>query len=91
MSHMLSASTAADRCKKSTKISIAPCDQGSKLWIRFFALRLERSSLYNPDICHNWQLVVEDHMAKRSQKSKKLIVKENSFKDDVDSGFSDSG
>ena len=65
-------------------INLAPINHGAKIRIQFFSLRLERSSLYNPAFCCHWQPYVEDHMTK---KTKKIIVKENSF--EWDSGFSD--
>ena len=66
------------------KICLVPVNHGAKIRIQFFSLRLERSSLYNPVLCGQWQPYVEYHMTK---KAKKIIVKENSF--EWDSGFSD--
>jgi len=66
---------------------LAPVDHGSKIRIRFFALRMERSSLYNPQFCVHWQPIVEDYMSKTTKLGKKIIHKENSF--EWDSGYSD--
>ena len=43
--------------------------------------------MYNPQFCVHWQPIVEDHMAKTTKMSKKIILKENSF--EWDSGYSD--
>ena len=43
--------------------------------------------MYNPQFCVHWQPIVEDHMAKTTKLSKKIILKENSF--EWDSGYSD--
>jgi len=66
---------------------LVPMDHGAKIRIRFFALRMERSSMHNPQFCVHWQPIVEDHMAKTTKLSKKIILKENSF--EWDSGYSD--
>merc|ERR1712037_290108 len=66
---------------------LVPMDHGAKIRIRFFALRMERSSMYNPQFCVHWQPIVEDHMAKTTKMSKKIILKENNF--EWDSGYSD--